>query len=209
MKSIKMFGLAAVAAIAAMAFVGAAAAQADTEVVLCKKAEALCAAANVYPVGTEIKATATNPELLGGPLPEKCSTSETTGKTTSAGGMGAPLLGEIATLTFSSCSPCTSVTSPGKFKTEISVNAKDEYSMKTTGEATISGGFFCFGNVCKFKGENLTLPIDNSFPHPVILTNKAKLQLVSGSESFCGKTGEWVATYTTTLPEGQLSLFQL
>jgi len=63
MRLIKMLGLAAVTAMAAMAFVGASTASADAEnIVLCKNAELVCK--SPFPNPTTIVAHAENPKLL-------------------------------------------------------------------------------------------------------------------------------------------------
>lgn len=92
MRSIKALGLAALAAVAAMALISTNSAAAQDEVVLCKALEELCAKGNLWPSGTEFLALAANPTLLG-VLPFKCEELVIRGKTTAE--VGSPLLGEI------------------------------------------------------------------------------------------------------------------
>jgi len=110
MRLIKMFGLAAIAAAAVMAFVGATSAMAITEleeVVLCNENVSPCPAGHDFAAGTvlhgELK-SATKAVLLSS-IQIECSSSTTLGTTTS-------LLahGEITALTFSNCKTSTGVT---------------------------------------------------------------------------------------------------
>lgn len=116
MKPMKMFGLALVAAVAAMALVGASSALAESTA-LCKVNENPCALANQYPAGTIIEAqllhqtesSAENlknvsPSLLLGPnLVEevRCWESSASGETTT--GLATPLEGKLTGLSFGHC----------------------------------------------------------------------------------------------------------
>lgn len=206
MKLIKAFGLAAVVAVVATAFIGATSAQAADTIVRCSKPDTLCTAAHTVGGTLNLTATASNPELLGGPLPEKCTSSTTTASATSEKMFENEWAGTINTLTFTGCSPCTSVTSPGNFAARITMNEAGEYILLSTGEATISGGFFCFGNKCRFRGKDIELTIEDNGGHPIAFANHEPLELVEGSKSFCGETGEWLAKYTTTSPSEEFWL---
>jgi len=112
MRLIKMFGLAASAAVAAMAFVGASSAMADggNGTAICKQDELACAAANLYPANTTVLASLLNPGLTGvgasllGPnlvLEVTCFQSHSKSKTLAA--LASPLTGHLEELSFSHC----------------------------------------------------------------------------------------------------------
>jgi hypothetical protein len=98
---IKTFGLAAVAALAAMAFLGAGSASA-TVTALCKSSETECQAANHYPKGTTIKANSSEVRFENSGKPEFiCSRSEMELKLTAT--TGTPLPVEFNIMSFSGC----------------------------------------------------------------------------------------------------------
>jgi len=108
MRHLKMLGLAAIAAVAAMAFVGASSAMAESTA-LCKVSTSPCPEKSLYPSGTVIKAQLLpgTESLLLGPEPEskievQCTGSTSEGKTTGAS-LANPLTGELTSLAFSGC----------------------------------------------------------------------------------------------------------
>ncbi len=105
MKYVKMLGLAAVAAIAAMAFVGAGTASATT---LCKVNTNPCPEGSRYPVESTVKATSTEAKLTGS-LTVTCESNVTVLSETNDGASAA-LLGKITALTWTKCSGCSPVT---------------------------------------------------------------------------------------------------
>jgi len=106
MKYVKMLGLAAIAAIAAMAFIGAGSASATT---LCKVNTSPCPEASRYPVHSTVLALSTE-AVLSGSLSVTCH-SHVTVLSESNDGVGAPLLGKITALTWTSCKGgCSSAT---------------------------------------------------------------------------------------------------
>jgi hypothetical protein len=101
MRLIKIFGLAAIAAAAVMAFVGVTSASAVVEleeVVLCKILQEPCVGGNKLPAGTELVGLSTNALLLGSITDVSCTHSEATGKTNAALAHG-----EIEALDFLNC----------------------------------------------------------------------------------------------------------
>ena len=110
MRPLKMLGLAAIAAVAAMAFVGVGTASAVEKTVLCKNATHPCT--EVYPAETSIAATSTNTQLkvnvlFVGEVKVNCAESTVGGKTKEAQGQEGQtenhLGGQIETLTFTGC----------------------------------------------------------------------------------------------------------
>lgn len=101
MRFSKMLGLAALAAVAAMAFIGATSASATT---LCKVKENPCAVGNRYPAGTVIKSqlkAGTTAKLVSSLGTVECTASTSDGKTEEQ--TAAKLMGVQETLTFTSC----------------------------------------------------------------------------------------------------------
>ncbi len=200
MRLIKMLGLAMVAAIAAMAFVGATGAQAvpHDQYGLCKAAELLlCKAENLIPVGSGVLlGTATNPELVGN-LNEVCESSKAVGKITGALDEKVGLKGEITSLTFTGCKPCTSVTVTPPLAAELKMGTigGEDWKMVSKGNAKFTG---CpFGVTCKFGtgAGNIEPPIEMNATDTVLNTNGAVLTLEEGSAFICGSSGKWFAKY--------------
>jgi hypothetical protein len=209
MKLTKILGLAIVAAVAVTAFTGSAsAARLHPLVKLCSKRELLlCSAANTLELRGLLKGLQIGTGTLEGTLKEKCTGGVITGITTEEMGESGEeswLGGEIKTLTFSGCEPCTKITSTGGFATKLrhakeGAEAEKLWFLRGGGNATFEG---CpFGINCKFGSESLTPEpyIENSLTEGVINTNKAELKLETGSEFFCGKTGKWNARYLLEL----------
>jgi hypothetical protein len=107
MKIAKMFGLAAMVAMLAMAFFSASSASANVKkVVFCKADQTLCSSANLWGTDLTIKAHSSKAVLLG-PLPVTCESDVTvlTGKETSS-----DIEGAVTSLTWSKCEGCSKVT---------------------------------------------------------------------------------------------------
>jgi len=100
MRLIKMLGLAMVAAIAAMAFIGAGTASAESSAP-CKSGASLTSCSSVWPVGTAVDGSGTS-ELLSDLVNVKCNVTAS-GKITSSGLVkNGPVTGSLHLL-FSSC----------------------------------------------------------------------------------------------------------
>ncbi len=150
MKPMKMFGLTLIAAVTAMALIGASSALAESTA-LCKVNENPCSEENEYPAGTKVSArllhqTASSTEnlknvspslLLGPNLVEevKCFESSASGVTTS--GLANPLTGELKSLSFGHCFHKTGV------GCTVTVNKLGTLTLLKTGanvgEAKVSG----------------------------------------------------------------------
>jgi hypothetical protein len=214
MRSIRMFGLAAVAAIASMAFVGATAAHAEENphpyLGFCLQNEGLlCNVTNVInpePGGwLLVLAHANKAELKNTGFfktPEVCESD--TGVKVSSGLMEEKekLKGEITELTFSNCSgPCTTATAVGlpwkngELKMESATS--DLKLISTEGGALLSG--CTFGTKCEYgvpTGGNVTLLGENTLSGGVLRAEGVTLKYKSGSGEFvCGPTGTWTAEY--------------
>ncbi len=118
MKPIKMFGLASIAAVAAMALIGASSALAESTA-LCKVSTSPCPEKSLYPAGTVVKAqllhqttsletnleVVTPSRLLGPELAEevRCWESSASGSTTTGLVEGGPVEGTLENLSFGHC----------------------------------------------------------------------------------------------------------
>jgi len=178
---IKMLGLGAVAAIAAMAFLGAGTASAHW----CKLNQSPCGAANEYPVGTKI-AVKSSDAKLSGTISTDCESLAELELTS----IGAELKGTVTSLSFTNCTNGCVAT----------VNKKGTFDDKATGggngtvlmlgvEVTLSS---CLGFAkCVAKGEDVTLAL---FGGAVGTAKGTALnQPISISGFGCGSTGTWNA----------------
>jgi hypothetical protein len=185
-----MLGLAMVAAVAAMAFVGAGTASAnETKLTWCTNNNALCQGKDVLKL---ITAKATNPVLLGN-LNQECETSTT--MTTEESATTTTISGVVDELTFETCKPCTTITTTPPYKSSITGS-----TMTSSGSATFKN---CpFGINCKFGSAKIELTLGKNATglYDRIIAEKEPLSLEEGSAFFCGSTGEWDATYTLETP---------
>jgi len=219
MRLTKVFGLAAIAAVAAMAFIGTSTAGA---IVLCKELVTTCPAGSQWPTGTQILGLATNPELLGG-LAIKCADSTVVGETTAASGN--PLPAKITSLAFgilptptlgAGCTGCpfgliTLVHAnnlPFTASLELQDKTVDKYALVATGKATV----LCTNSKHEAQFEcgyerTILSPITHTGTHPLHSSSgnlpkieiNAALTLTLGSEFFCGSSATWDANYVIYL----------
>jgi hypothetical protein len=205
MKYVKILGLAAVAAAALMAFVGAgtASAQNPEEAVLCKvtPTEGHCPMTPVDQMVTE-GTTITSQLVAGttakltpaGELPEDvCKKSTTSGKTEST-----TTPHGLLTLTFSECSQTTEVLSGG----ELTIHHDGEHNGTVTSTGSITRIKALFGSLsCDYGGEiheGLTLTGGN----PAILMATATVHLVKETGFIsCPETAIWHGEYEVTSPK--------
>lgn len=215
MRLTKAFGLAAIAAVAAMAFIGTSSAAAAGEVVACKELVTTCPAGSQWPSGTTLLALSSNAELLG-TLNLKCPDSLVSGKTTKLS--GSPLPFELTAVSFGElpvptlgegCTGCpvgkAQVHMNALFNGNVSVVATDKYTLTAGGKATV----LCSGFTCGYINEAIPSPIThdgthtnmagNNLPRVHILTT---LTINLGTEFFCGKTAQWEGDYIIFQADG-------
>jgi hypothetical protein len=197
-----MLGLAAVAAAAVMALVGATSASAaPIDLCLYSSGSPALTAAGCTGVGGTIDtektkvtflAEAKNP-ILKGSLEQKCEKSHTT---TSSKGDGTPGL-TVTALTFTGgCTPCPTVDTTPPYSGTL-VMEGENYFLKVPGSATLLG---CFGFVnCKFSTESATLKYVPTATH---LHNefRAEAEKLTGPGGLCGSSGTWTANYVVSTP---------
>jgi hypothetical protein len=213
MKYLKIFGLAVVAAAALGAFLGAGTASA-TEA--CKATEVPCSEANMYKTGQEYHGVLISPTAtLTGPLPVECKKSTFQGKQENTGSSSETLKVQGESLTFEECK-VPGVCNPAvvtvniqptlEVHTDIEENANKEKVEKPDNGIVTAKGFtvtiVCGGITCKYSGEVTTgLTVKGSGTSPELIATKAPIPVEAKAEEFfCGKQGEWDATYTITTP---------
>ncbi len=216
MKYLKALSLAAVAALALMAFVGASSASAK----VCSTAGVgpACAGShgNEYTgtIDASLIATTGTTEvhavLTSGFIQVTCTSSTVQGSITNS----ATGVGNITALTFGGCTnniggACTANTSatagapwPAKAVTETAPNGRLEVE-NVTGTFTCSTNFF--GNVtCRYKkgkvGAAGEIKVFGSDTTPTIEASEVPLELEQTSSGFCSETAKWDGRYELTTP---------
>lgn len=190
MKHIKMLGLAAIAALGLMAFVGAGTASATT-------LSTDSAGTVKYGVGTEIHSTleaGTSAELLdtSGGLIATCTESTTKGSIETA--TGTWVGGKISSLTWGGCSQPTKTLAAGSLEIMQTSGDAGEVVGKAS-EVTLS----VFGVSCVYgtkEGTKLGTITGGEAPKLAI---EATLPRISGG-FLCPSTGVWHAHYIVTSP---------
>lgn len=203
MRLIKMFGLTAIAAVAAMAFIGASSASATSTALCTSDASLVCAAGNVYT--GHIEGLAVNPELLSSITNVTCEHSVILGNALGlvTGGSQVTHLelidftGNCKTSSGTACTVTTTAlglvdllkTAPN-LGTATSLNSK----------VKVVCGFFInctFGGTPELHVVGSTLPLNTTSSLGALTANKASLSREGG---ICPSTSEWDAKYTIQLP---------
>jgi len=212
MKYVKMLGLAAVAAAALMAFVGASTASAT---VLCKTTGTgsptgtTCPANQAYPAGTEIHAVNEGNAVLTGPETTvliTCTISTVKGSTENEGSNTETVKGPIEKLTFENCGAGVTVTvlKPGKLEVHW-IEGTHDGTLTSSGAEVTTVTPSIFGNVhCIYTTTNSDI---GKLTHSSTDTNAATmeaehapLQQLSTS-GLCPSQAFWDAKYEVTTPK--------
>jgi hypothetical protein len=206
-----MLGLAALCALAAMAFVGAATASAAAhdKVGLCKAEELLlCKAANLLAVGSgTLIGKVTNP-MFSGTLNQTCESGLIEGKVTSALDPVAKLIGSITVVTFTGCKPCTTYTVENlPYESELTMTTLLDIgnwalNIRKPGgviKITLSKCVLGAGS-CIFKANEIKSIVEMTAGVATVNTNNAPLEFAGGTlgEGFCGNVITFNAKYTLT-----------
>ena len=211
MKYVKILGLAAVAAMALMAFLGASTASAT---VLCKTTPVtgVCPEGWDYPKETVIHASLekeTSAELWRSnekneeiELVDTCTASTVEGITTNTGGSAETVKGPITALTWgepgTACTRPTTTSVPGSLEVHA---IGDTHNGTLTGSGSSVQVETVFGKCTYGTGENLDLGIVTGGSMATIDID-AKVTLVKDDGiGICPKTTRWTAKYTVTNPE--------
>ena len=201
MKYMKMLGLAAIAAAALMAFVGAGTASATT---------LTAPHGTLVPVGTVITAEAESKVVLDPPFGTiECSKSHVEGKVTDAGSATTTVKGSISTLSFSECNATVHVLKTGTL--EIHTDPENQPA-NGNGTLTSSGTEVTvefFGTHCIFATSNTDIGTVTGYTNAVTVSKEhatfdisAIIPRTAGrSGAFCGSTAAWTGAYTITTPK--------
>jgi len=197
MNSLKMLGLAAVAAVALMALVGSTA----SATVLCKAAEGeTCATGSAYPEKTTIEAklvAGTKAKLVTTFKTIECSKSSVKGETSAE--EAEPLTGPEGTLTFEECNCEVKVLKVGKLST-VHIAGTNNGTLSSTGNESTVTCSTIFGSVhCIYATENTdvgTLTGGN----PAKLKAEAVIPRLT-TNGLCSEQSEWSAEYEVTAPK--------
>ena len=186
MKHVKMLGLAAVAAMALTAFLGASSASAT---VLCKTATNPCGAAWIKTgsLSASLASGATSVlKTTNGAIVDTCSES-TIGGTIERQGAGQSVAGTVSQLTFTTCTNTTSVLS------QDGILEIEGTTVKAKGfEVTVNAGVSCVISA----GEGTILGTFTG-GNPAIIHVNAVVNKTSGS-FLCPFDYQWEATYQIT-----------
>ncbi|HEX7245668.1 MAG TPA: hypothetical protein VF245_08905 [Solirubrobacterales bacterium] len=193
-----MIGLASIAAVAAMAFIGASSASATT---LCLKNLLPCLT-GAEERKTEVNGVSTDSKFTGGLFTQTCKNNKMHAEVTNTAGEGAANV--AATLTFNTeCSPCKKVTASVE-------SASLQWTPETmngvvtgTGHAVFSE--CSFGAECQFGGTGVKLTVEGNETNAKVLAN-VKLKLEKGSAFVCGSEGVWTATFTGETEKDKMTL---
>jgi hypothetical protein len=205
MKHLKILGLAAVAALAVMALVGASSASAN---VLCKNNTSTPCSSD-YVAGETITGNSTNPTLTAEPE-IICATSQVVTKITKTGGSGINATGEVTALTFKECkvnsgifkgTACevTSIRTPYHAEVTSGTAPNGTLDVKSGGTGNPGAKVVCGGFLsCTFSNTLFSLPITGGNP-ATVTASKVNLTIESGGFG-CPSTAAWDATYESTTP---------
>jgi len=204
MKYVKMLGLAAVAAAALMAFVGASTASAT---VLCKNGTTTTTCSEKYGATTTIESklvTGTKAKLATAFKTVECGKSAVAGKSGDAkegeGSATETVKGAVTTLTFEECNCEVVVLKKGTLEVH-SIAGTDNGTVTSNGaEVTVQCNETIFGKVhCIYVTENTDLgPLTGG--NPAKLKAEASIPRLK-TDSLCSEKANWTAEYEVTAPK--------
>jgi RHS repeat-associated protein len=196
MKLLKIFGFAAVAAVALIVLISAGPASAT---VLCKNNSSTSSCSETYGTGTEMKATSEGTSTLTTAFKNiECSEATIQGKTTNESGTA--IEGKIETLTFGKCNCEVKVIKGGTFSiTQIS--ATDNGTFKSSGTEVTTSCSTIFGTVhCIYATSSTDLgTLTGGKPAKFDISSADIPRLTTNA--LCDETANWDATYKITSPE--------
>jgi hypothetical protein len=190
MKYIKILSLAAVAAMALMAFAGTA------------SATVLKSGTTTLGVGTTIDASLKGSAKLesGGEVLDTCTAGTVKGPITNAGGSNATVTGEIKELTWENCTKPTTTLKPGTLEIHHITGTTNGTVTGSGSEVTING---IFGTSCVYgTGAGLDLgTLKGVTSGSASLVINVSVPRTAGG-FLCPSSAVWNAEYTVTSPTG-------
>lgn len=199
MRNMKMLGLSLLAAMAAMAAIGAGTASATK---LCAVNSAPCPAGDTYGKGTSIKAqlvAGTTSTMASGFVTINCTDSSISGKTTSAGGgTGVAVTGEISSVSWKNCTSnlgsCTASSLFTPWKAEVTGSGGNG----TMSVSNAGGKFTCGGVTCEYKASKASVSVSGGSPATIKASNVSFSKV--GGSFLCSSTASWSGEYEATSP---------
>jgi hypothetical protein len=197
MKYIKILGLAAVAAMALMAF-GAGTASATK---LCTTAGDTTNCGSHYPINTTVEGTLTGSAVLettGGTVLDTCTGSTVSGKTTSTAATGSTVTGNVETLTWTGCTFTTHTIAKGSLEIKHISGTDNGTLTGRNQEVTIKTGLFgpcIYGTAA---GTDLGTVTGGN---PASITINALVPLTKDDGGICPSEARWTASYAITTPK--------
>jgi len=201
MKYVKMLGLAAVAAAALMAFVGAGTASAT---VACSTNTNPCT--SKWPTKTKLSFSLKGSSAKLVTTDEKttldtCTVSAVEGEVSNAGSSTTTVTGPVTALTWGSCSFPTKTTQLSNLEAHAGTGGNG--TLSADGEFRVTINTVLFGS-CVYgvtAGTSLGTVTGGA---AATFTANAVAKKLTGSEAACPETSKWTATYTST---GATALF--
>jgi hypothetical protein len=197
MNQLKILGLAAIAALALTAFVGAGTASASR---LCQTTVQTCPDAWDYPTGTAMSASLTSAAVevkVNGMVEDRCTTSAFAASTNNTGSSTETVEPAIGTLTLTNCTATTKVLAKGS----LEIHGNDSGGGTVTGKGNrVTVVAFGFISCILNTGVGTSLgsidePANNT--SDAVATINATIPLEGAG---CPMTVQMIATYTFTNP---------
>jgi len=209
MKYLKMLALAAVAAGALMAFIGAGSASAS---VVCSTSVDPCPTGQKWTAGTALEFSipagqsanlveTNNPPAENGESINTCKESTVGGKITKVGSSTETVTGEITALTWKGCTFPTTTTVLGKLEIHKIVGGGGNGTLTADGETRVTINTVFFGS-CVYTVESGKSIGDVTEGNPSVFHANAVAHKREGSNFACPTTAVWTATYEQTVPAG-------
>lgn len=198
MKNMKILGLGLLAALAAMAFLGAGTASATK---LCSVNTSPCPAGNTYGKGTAIKAqlvAGTTSTMASGFVNISCTESTISGKTTSEGGAGA-VTGTISSVTWKGCTSGLGACTASALNTPWSAEVTGSGGNGTMSISGAGGKFTCGGVTCEYAASKASVSVSGGNPATIKASNISFSK--TGGGFLCSSTASWSGTYEATAPK--------
>jgi hypothetical protein len=205
MRHLKTLALAAVAAGALMALVGAGTASAS---ILCSTTVETCQEAQKLQFNTILdfslspgtSALLKETAVEGGATLDTCKSSTKKGIITSVGSSTETVTGEFTEVTWGTCTFPTSTTLKGKFEVH-KIAGTSNGTVTADGETRVTINTIFFGS-CVYSVPSGGSIGDLTEGNPAILHTNAVAHKTTGSEAVCPTTAITTATYVLTSPAG-------
>jgi hypothetical protein len=198
MKYVKMLGLAAVAAAALMAFVGASTASAT---VLCANNGSTTACSSKYAAGTAIKAENEGTATLTTSFKNiECTGSNVEGTTSNTGKSGEAVSGSVSSLTFTGCNCEVKVLKTGSLSVTW-ISGTDNGTLKSSGAEVTANCSTIFGTVhCIYATSSTDLGTLTGGTTAKMDISSADIPRLT-TNALCDESANWDATYKVTSPD--------